>query len=533
MNCIKSMLSRTNANINHFTHRSSSNSFYSLSAMLRFVPVAGSLSDNAPGYDDPAHQFTDDSLGPICWKCSGTGSVSKKLLVLECKVCNGSKRLPVKSDVQRAKKVPGSKTKQTLPPGWAPTGPHCFHGATPVEELPVELMLQDGEQMCVFVGDWRIIQRKGGHRWTTDDIVTAWVAGKLSDRGVVRNTLDLGCGNGSVLMMVAWQYPHAMCFGMEARSEAVGLARRSIQYNVGTNADGTCRVTVANRDFRELIPDTDLRDRSGVGVAVKGSSTGELCAEKERGVLSETFGLPDGVLMDLVTGTPPYFQVDFALKKPAAPSSTSAPATVSDANAAPAPASVADSEKVGADKPSGDSTGPVERALIRQGGMPTCKESAPARCEFRGGIEAYCAAAAATMAPHGVFVVCENFANHERALVAARNASLDVVSIQRVLGKEGKPPLFCVYTMVHAADDVVSGVGESKAGEVSSVSSVADGVRRASVSTPKNITNTSYQHHYEEDLVVRDLNGAWTPQYAQLLRDMSYPVASLHPNGSY
>jgi len=154
--------------------------------MQRFVPLASSLTDNAPGYNIISTDVAEAELGPLCWKCSGTGSVTKKVSLVECKVCRGKKRLPVKSDVQRAKSVPGVITRQTLPPGWVPKGPRCFHGATPADELPTDLSLQDGEQMCVFVGDWRILQRKGGHRRTTDDIVTGWVAGKQSTVGTLQ-----------------------------------------------------------------------------------------------------------------------------------------------------------------------------------------------------------------------------------------------------------------------------------------------------------------------------------------------------------
>merc|ERR1712232_975859 len=76
---------------------------------------------------------------------------------------------------------------------------------------------------------------------------------------------------------------------------------------------------------------------------------------------------------DLVTGTPPYFRVDFTLR----PNENKKEQH-------------------------------VHSAVINQGGMPSCLQSAPARCEFRGGVEAYCEAAAAVMKRDGVFVVCEN-----------------------------------------------------------------------------------------------------------------------------
>lgn len=411
--------------------------------MLQFVPLENSLEDNAPGYN------SSQPVGPLCWKCDGIGVRRKNSLV--CTVCNGSKRLPVKQDVLSAADKPGSFSKQKEPPGWTPTGPVAFHSSIPDEQLPHPLQPRNGEQLCSLVGNWRIYQRIGGHRWTTDDLVTAWVAGKRARESAVAqppvmNCLDLGCGNGSVLMMVAWQYPEARCAGLEARSEAVALATRSIMYNCGPEQ---ARVTVHNADFRSLYADVTTVPSSG------GTDTGAVEAVRQ-------------TKFDLVTGTPPYFRVDFTM-----------------------------------DNRTGERV--VAGAHIRQGGMPTCKESAPARCEFRGGIEAYCAAAARVLAADGALVVCENWANHERVQRAAPTVGLRIVSVQRVIGREGKPPLFAVFTMVH--DQTKEKVGEGS----------------RAVDEPE----------YAPDLMVRDSHGAWTLQYAEVLREMSYPVASLHPSGEY
>jgi hypothetical protein len=43
--------------------------------------------------------------------------------------------------------------------------------------------------------------------------------------------LDLGCGIGSVLLMVAWGLPGVASCGVEAQEVSLGLARRSILYN--------------------------------------------------------------------------------------------------------------------------------------------------------------------------------------------------------------------------------------------------------------------------------------------------------------
>jgi len=306
---------------------------------------------------------------------------------------------------------------------------------------------------------------------------------------------------------------------MEARSEAVGLARRSIKYNVGGDPDGDCRVKVINQDFRTLIPEADQLQDSSEEVAKLSIGEDDTPPNEKDShrILLEVFGLHPGSKFDLVTGTPPYFQVDFELTKSSARENPVKPSVKVGGSEGRGKANPATAVSPSEEPTGGHAAVPgvtVEKAIIRQGGMPTCKESAPARCEFRGGIEAYCAAAAATLAPEGVFVVCENFANHDRALQAARDASLQVISIQRVIGKEGKLPLFCVYTMVHATS--------------------ADAVKNPSTTTAAATYSSSVsEYHYEEDLVVRDKNGAWTLQYAQLLKDMSYPVASLHPNGTY
>jgi tRNA1(Val) A37 N6-methylase TrmN6 len=110
-----------------------------------------------------------------------------------------------------------------------------------------------------LAGDWRILQRLDGHRWSADDLVTAWYAcrGEAPSRA-----LDLGCGIGTVLLFTAWRFPEARCLGIEAQEVSAGLARRSLAWN--------------GVEFRCEVRNTDFRD---VG---EGS-------------------------FDLVTGTPPYF----------------------------------------------------------------------------------------------------------------------------------------------------------------------------------------------------------------------------------
>jgi tRNA1Val (adenine37-N6)-methyltransferase len=145
----------------------------------------------------------------------------------------------------------------TLAPGPAPRGS---------TDDPA-LLPGPGETLDRLAGDFCIFQLRGGHRYSTDDLLCAYFACEAAERlGVrVRRALDLGSGIGSVALLLAWRLPDAAIDGIEAQAVSVALARRSIVWN-GVEA----RVRVLQGDLREASV------------------------------------LPRGPA-DLVTGTPPYF----------------------------------------------------------------------------------------------------------------------------------------------------------------------------------------------------------------------------------
>jgi len=148
------------------------------------------------------------------------------------------------------------------PPGWRPIGPHPPADAA----ARPELLPRRGEDLCHLSGEWRILQRVDGHRWSLDDLVTAWMAADELAANPPSRIADLGCGIGSVVLMMAWRFPSARLVGVEAQEVSVDLARRSIAWN---GADDRCEVRLG-----------DLRDAAM---------------------------LRAGERFDLVTGTPPYF----------------------------------------------------------------------------------------------------------------------------------------------------------------------------------------------------------------------------------
>jgi len=145
------------------------------------------------------------------------------------------------------------------PAGWIAPGPRPSGWDEP------SLAPRAGEDLCWLAGDWRILQRLDGHRWSLDDLVTAWFAAEIVAGSPPRWHADIGCGIGSVLLLVAWRFPELRSVGVEAQDVSLALARRSV---AGNGAAARCEVRHG-----------DLRDPSVFAV-------------------DETF--------DLVTGTPPY-----------------------------------------------------------------------------------------------------------------------------------------------------------------------------------------------------------------------------------
>ncbi len=89
------------------------------------------------------------------------------------------------------------------------------------------------EELSLLTGDWCILQRKDGHRWSLDDLVTAWVARLVAERRhlAAGPFLDIGTGIGSVALMTAWSFPGAAVTGLEAQALSFAMSTRSATWN--------------------------------------------------------------------------------------------------------------------------------------------------------------------------------------------------------------------------------------------------------------------------------------------------------------
>jgi tRNA1Val (adenine37-N6)-methyltransferase len=113
----------------------------------------------------------------------------------------------------------------------------------------------------MLAGSWRIFQLRHGHRFSTDDLLTAWAA--VQAKPEARRLLDLGAGIGSVGLLALWRLPADADLTMvEVQAVSHALARRTVAYNGLAE-----RVTLHLQDLRRW---------------------------------------PGGAF-DLVTGSPPYF----------------------------------------------------------------------------------------------------------------------------------------------------------------------------------------------------------------------------------
>ena len=158
--------------------------------------------------------------------------------------------------------VPGSVSSALLADpyfkGWArpgPIPPGAFgHGPE----------IEPGETLDATSGYFRLFQLADGHRFSTDDVLTAWYGTSMSP--MARTALDLGSGIGAVGTIAAWRLPGTRFVTVEAQEESARLARKSAAWNGLTE-----RYEIRVGDFRD---------------------PGILGAEEK---------------FDLVLGSPPYF----------------------------------------------------------------------------------------------------------------------------------------------------------------------------------------------------------------------------------
>jgi len=154
-----------------------------------------------------------------------------------------------------------------------PGRPAVYPKSSPRCELAA-VVLPEPTSFDRLAGDWRIHQLVGGHRFSTDDLFTAWVAAETAPKATT--LCDIGAGIGSVGLMALWRMrPSATLVAVEAQEVSHTLMKR----------------TVADNNLGERVSCRwgDLRDPAL---------------------------LPEVAHFDLVTGSPPYIPVGRGVMSP-------------------------------------------------------------------------------------------------------------------------------------------------------------------------------------------------------------------------
>ena len=103
------------------------------------------------------------------------------------------------------------------------------------------------------------------------------------------------------------------------------------------------------------------------------------------------------------------------------------------------------------------------------------------------------------LSPDGIFAVCENWLNNHRVWSGAQSAGLEIVCVWPVKGKVGKDPLFAIYTMKKAQ----------------------------SLNKFQSYESNNDEEKVKPAIGVRDKDGKWTEEYAEIMEAMSIPAVNL------
>ncbi len=120
-------------------------------------------------------------------------------------------------------------------------------------------------------GDFKLMQLKNGHRFSTDDLLVAYFVQQNLQQNP-KNILELGSGIGTISHLLAWIYKEAQITAIEAQEESFELFKKNIELNKVNE-----KIKIIHSDFRETN-------------------------------LSEKF--------DLIVGSPPYFAVGSGVLSP-------------------------------------------------------------------------------------------------------------------------------------------------------------------------------------------------------------------------
>ena len=103
-------------------------------------------------------------------------------------------------------------------------------------------------------GDFVIYQPDVGQRYSTDDMMTAWMAIKAVENNSVSRFLDLGSGLCSVPMIILWKFSEISGVGIELRENRRELGLKSLDVNGLSNKFKLLSGDLRNLELNEKFP---------------------------------------------------------------------------------------------------------------------------------------------------------------------------------------------------------------------------------------------------------------------------------------
>ncbi len=104
---------------------------------------------------------------------------------------------------------------------------------------------QTEETIDRLTSSWSIVQLRRGHRFSTDDVLTAWAGLRAAPHAT--HLLDLCAGVGSIGLLGLWARPDGQLTSVEVQKVSHDLCRKTLVLN-----DIEHRVTAIRSDLREF-----------------------------------------------------------------------------------------------------------------------------------------------------------------------------------------------------------------------------------------------------------------------------------------
>lgn len=130
-----------------------------------------------------------------------------------------------------------------------------------------------------YVGDWHYYYRQKGMKTTADDIIVAYMAcfGKENDVRIGRY-IDLGCGIGSTLLVVAHQLRPIQSIGIEAQVQSCTLLDRTLVEGIHDKSS----IRILHGDLRSIEIESASADLITANPPYAPLTSGTLCSDSQR-----------------------------------------------------------------------------------------------------------------------------------------------------------------------------------------------------------------------------------------------------------